>query len=221
MGERRFLIVDDDPIVRRAMSRLIRPHGQVAVAATADEGIALVTDGRTWTALFIDVGLPDGSGIDVLARARTVHARTPAMVLTGSTEARIINAVHDLDADYVVKPVDSERIHRFLDNVVQVASRLDPAIRDWVSRHALSDAQADVLRRAVLGENKDAIASARDCSAHTVVTLRGPAVEPWGVAGHASRARGRTVGWRPSRFEGPRSHHGVEPVTPRGAAVAP
>lgn len=166
-GEPRFLVVDDDPIVRRLMSRLIRPHGQVVVAGTAQEGTVRVTDGGTWSALFIDIGLPDGSGLDVLAQAR-VHTRAPAMVLTGSTKAESINAAHDLHATFVIKPVDSERIERFVHDVAQVACRLEPAIRDWVSRHALSDAQADVLRRAALGENKDGIASARCCSAHTV-----------------------------------------------------
>jgi DNA-binding NarL/FixJ family response regulator len=168
MGEQRFLIVDDDPIVRRGMSRIIRARGQVFAAATAREGTALVTDGSTWTALFIDLALPDGSGLDVLAQARRVHVRTPAMVLTGSTDARSINAVHDLDARYAVKPVESKRIHLFLDDVAQGGARLERALVDWVSRHALTHAQADVLRRAALGENKDAIACARDCSAHTV-----------------------------------------------------
>jgi hypothetical protein len=39
-GEPRFLIVDDDPIVRRCMSRLIRPRGQVVLAETAHEDTA-------------------------------------------------------------------------------------------------------------------------------------------------------------------------------------
>ena len=168
MGESRFLVVDDEAVVRRALTWLLRAHGRVVGAGTVREGTALLADRGHWSAFFIDLGLPDGSGLDVLAYARTIYARTPAMVLTGSTEAVHINAANDLHAHYVVKPVAAERINRFLSDTTSVASRLEAVLGGWVSRYYLSDAEADVLRRAALGESKGAIASARGSSELTV-----------------------------------------------------
>jgi hypothetical protein len=42
-----------------------------------------------------------------------------AMVLTGNVEPKLINAVHDLGATYVVKPVDAARIKRFCQEIVE------------------------------------------------------------------------------------------------------
>jgi DNA-binding NarL/FixJ family response regulator len=168
MLEPRFLIVEDDPAVRRALSRVVQSYGRAVGVATVREGSALVTDGSKWNALFIDVGLPDGSGLDVLAWARASHSRTPAMVLTGGMEPEAINAAHDLHAHYVMKPFTPERIQRFLADATSIAPRLEPALRGWVASYDLLESEADVLRRAALGASTSAIASGRETSELTV-----------------------------------------------------
>jgi DNA-binding NarL/FixJ family response regulator len=168
MGEARFLIVEDDAAVRRAIARIVHGYGRPIGAATARKGSALVTDGSKWQGLFIDIGLPDGSGLDVLAWARASHNRAPAMVLTGGTEPEVINAAFDLQAHYVVKPFDPGRIRRFLADATSIAPRLEPALAGWIADFGLSEAEADVLRRAALGAGTSAIASGRKTSELTV-----------------------------------------------------
>ncbi len=168
MGVPRFLIVEDDSAVRRALTRVVRRYGDAVGVATVREGSALVTDGSKWSALFIDLGLPDGSGLDVLAWARAARSRAPAMVLTGMVDAEAINAAHDLQAHYVVKPFDSDRIQRFLADATSLGSRLEPALHGWAESYGLSEAEADVLRRAALGAGTSAIASGRQSSELTV-----------------------------------------------------
>jgi DNA-binding NarL/FixJ family response regulator len=168
MPEPRFLVVEDDPALRRALSRIIRRYGEAVGVATVREGQALASDGSRWSGLFIDLGLPDGSGLDVLAWARAAHNRAPAMVLTGWADPDAINAAFDMHAHYVVKPFSTERIKRFLANATSVASRIEPAFRSWVARYELSEAEADVLWQSALGAGKAAIASARHTSELTV-----------------------------------------------------
>jgi DNA-binding NarL/FixJ family response regulator len=168
MREPRFLVVEDDPAVRRALARIIRSYGDPVSVSTVREGSALVADGSRWSGMFIDVGLPDGSGLDVLAWARASHNRAPAMVLTAWTEAETINAAFDMRAHYVVKPFAVERIKRFLADATSVASRLEPAFRAWVASYDLSEAEADVLWRSALGASRSSIASARDTSELTI-----------------------------------------------------
>jgi ActR/RegA family two-component response regulator len=109
----RFLVVDDDPLVGRNLARILRPFGEAIVAGTVSGAKALLASHVSWQGLFIDMGLPDGSGLEVLGAARAAFPDVRAMVLTGSTEPELINAVHDLGAHYVVKPVDGSRIERF------------------------------------------------------------------------------------------------------------
>jgi ActR/RegA family two-component response regulator len=119
MGNRgRFLVVDDDPCVVRHLARVVRRFGDAAIAQTVREAKALLAASPSWRAFFVDLGLPDGSGLDVLVPARAAFPDVPAMVLTGNVEPALINAVHDLGAHYVVKPIDVARIERFCLSVV-------------------------------------------------------------------------------------------------------
>ena len=114
--------------------------------------------------------LPDGSGLDVLALARTLYPGTPALVLTGDTAPATINGAFDLDADFVVKPFDARRVERFVQSSEEsFAARLACTVAVWTTRHALSEAESDVLLRASRGDRRGAIAHGR---ATTEVTVK-------------------------------------------------
>ena len=169
-GRPTFLVVEDEEIAVRAMRVLLAPHGRIVFAATARDAARLIGSRAEWGAFFIDLGLPDGSGLDVLARARPDHPTTPAMILTGALDANAINTAFDLDADYVVKPVRKARIVHFLTDHASFPARLRDAVARWRAHYALSDAEADVLLRAALGRPREAIAEARGCSPATIRT---------------------------------------------------
>lgn len=103
----------------RQLARVVRPFGEAIVAGSVSGAMALLAAHVAWTGFFVDLGLPDGSGLDVVGRARTAFPGVRAMVLTGTVEPGLINAVHDLGASYVVKPVDSARITRFVQEIVE------------------------------------------------------------------------------------------------------
>jgi DNA-binding NarL/FixJ family response regulator len=166
----RFLVVEDDEIAGRAMRVLLSPFGEMILAPTARDAERCLGSESKWSAFFIDVGLPDGSGLDLLAHARVDYPTTPAMVLTGCLEADAINTTFDLDAEYVAKPVHKDRITRFLMARPEFSLRLQRAVETWRRRHGLSEAEADVLSRSAAGETRDAIAEARHCSPLTIKT---------------------------------------------------
>jgi CheY-like chemotaxis protein len=118
----RFLVVEDDDGIGRALTRIVRSYGEVALATTASDARRLLEDSGPWRAFLLDVGLPDGSGLELLADVRGAFPSTPALVLTGRTEASAINAAFDLDAHYAVKPIDESRVRRFLDGATAPAS---------------------------------------------------------------------------------------------------
>ncbi len=130
----RLLLVEDDPIAARALMRLVREHCEVSLASTATEAREQLASGSPWRAFIFDDGLPDGSGVELLAQWRPVYPDTPALVLTGCTDARVINAVFDVRADYLVKPAEAPRVLRFLlQPKLQRTSRPSkpaPALRD-------------------------------------------------------------------------------------------
>ncbi len=163
-----FLIVEDDAAVARSITRVIRPLGEPVLVTTAAAAHASIR-ARPWTALILDLVLPDGDGLDVLAGARGYRPFLPIMVLTGHLDALRVNAVHDAAAAYVCKPACPHRITRFVTHAATTFdTRLGLALEAWRARYHLSDAEADVLRRTALGESRPVIAAARTSSEETV-----------------------------------------------------
>lgn len=108
-----FLVVDDHAPFRTALARSLRPYGEVRHAASVAEGkeMALKTP---WTALFIDVTLPDGNGLDVLGYARANGCMAPALVLTASHDPATIHRAFDSRARFMMKPGDWSDIEDFV-----------------------------------------------------------------------------------------------------------
>jgi CheY-like chemotaxis protein len=114
MDARRFLVVEDDDAFARSFVRLLAPWGNTTRVATVSDAMAALAPHPGWSALFVDLQLPDGSGLDVLDQFRRAYPSVPALVITGHSEPSAINRAYDLEADYIVKPFESERLRRFL-----------------------------------------------------------------------------------------------------------
>ena len=168
----RFLVVDDDEAVARAIVRMLRPHGQAVAAHSVSEANVALDGSDDWSALVLDVRLPDGTGFDVLVRAKAMNPTIPALVVTGFNDEASVNRAYDLGAQYIFKPVNSERITRF---VRQRVLRSDPpsprwqlVVDEWAIAYQLTSSEIEILQRAVSGASRDEITETRGTAESTV-----------------------------------------------------
>ena len=106
-GARRMklLLLEDDLAVRRLVTNHLEQQGfTVTVTTTVAEAMTALNH-DTFDVAILDLSLPDGSGLAVLAALRTLGATTHVTVLSGAgSETDRVGAL-DLGADdYVVKP---------------------------------------------------------------------------------------------------------------------
>lgn len=110
----RLLVVDDDPVQRRLVGALAERIGGRAVAAEGCEAaLRWLADGEAgFDVLVLDLGMPDGSGLDVLARLRLMGAAAPpAIVQTGRAGIEaVVEAMRAGAFDFVVKPASPEKL---------------------------------------------------------------------------------------------------------------
>src|ERR1700687_276530 len=168
---RAFLVVEDDPPVARAMVRALRSFGVAETVGTVTQGLRAIEAERIWTGLLIDVGLPDGSGFDVLAHAREVLGRVPVLVTTGRNDWETTNKAYDLEATYLCKPIEQGRIVAFArecDARSSVgAARISAAISRWRVRYRLTATEVLVLQDALGGASREQIQETRHVAAST------------------------------------------------------
>jgi two-component system OmpR family response regulator len=103
----RILLIEDDPALGAAVRDQIAAEGhRPDLAPTlADASDFLAT--MPYDLILLDLGLPDGRGIDFLRALRTKGSATPVMILTAHD--RITERIEGLNAgadDYMVKPFD-------------------------------------------------------------------------------------------------------------------
>ena len=130
----RLLLVEDDAMLGAALRAGLRQDGHaVDWVRSADEAdTAWIAAGKTaaYDAVVLDLGLPDGSGLELLKRARQRRVATPVLIATARD--RVADRIAGLDAgadDYMVKPVDLDELAARLRAIERrVAGRSEPAI---------------------------------------------------------------------------------------------
>jgi DNA-binding NarL/FixJ family response regulator len=110
----RILIVEDSDAMARCLAGIAKKFGSVTVEATTRGALEQFAGHSTWLAFIVDVSLPDGCGLNVVAHVRANNESVPVLILTGNSERDVINAAFDLRAQYLDKPVTRARITQFL-----------------------------------------------------------------------------------------------------------
>jgi DNA-binding NarL/FixJ family response regulator len=165
----RFLVLEDDPLVSGALKRLLREFGEAVPVPSLAEARAALDASSAWDALFVDIVLPDGSGLDALAHARRTGCNCPALVLSATYEPGNINRAFDLGAQYLVKPFDPERITAFVrDATTTQGEEQTGTVRAWMGRYRLTRTEASILEAATDGATRDQLAQERGVARGTV-----------------------------------------------------
>jgi two-component system LytT family response regulator len=113
------LIVDDEPLARRELRRLLTAFPWVQVvgeAADVDEALAQV-DKLAPALVFLDVQMPGGTGFDLLAQLE----RLPRVIFTTAYDHYAVKAFEVSAVDYLLKPIEPERLAAALSKVQAAA----------------------------------------------------------------------------------------------------
>jgi PAS domain S-box-containing protein len=115
----RILLVEDHADTGLAMSRLLEARGhQICMADSVSSAKELI-EAADFDLLLCDLGLPDGTGIDVISHLRRLRA-TPAIALSGfgmeEDLVRCIDAGFDL---HITKPVNIKQLEASIERLIE------------------------------------------------------------------------------------------------------
>lgn len=121
-----LLLVEDDAVFRGTLARALEARGfDVVEAGGIGEGAELAALRRPEVAV-LDLRLPDGSGLKLLADLKVRLPELRAVILTGwGAIATAMEAVRLGAVDFLAKPVDADRIAAVLRATNEPARPLD------------------------------------------------------------------------------------------------
>lgn len=104
------LVVDDEPLARRRVIRLLAQLDWVSRIEEAGDvaGACAMLDGNEFDILLLDVQMPGGGGFEVLERA----TRTPpGIIFVTAFDHHALRAFEVNAVDYLAKPIEPGRFH--------------------------------------------------------------------------------------------------------------
>ncbi|MGH9039463.1 MAG: response regulator [Acidimicrobiia bacterium] len=126
-SSRTILVVDDEPMVRSLLSRLLTMEGYEVLEAEDGQAAIDLMEGTTPDLVLLDVMLPARDGLDVLGDLRKT-SNVPVILLTarGDEADRVIGLKLGAD-DYVVKPFSAAELSARIETVLRRSVAAAPA----------------------------------------------------------------------------------------------
>ncbi len=103
------ILVDDEPLARYELRRLLRAHPEVEIAGEAEDGeqALRLLAGTSPDLLFLDIQMPGLNGFDLLER---LDGAIPQVIFTTAYEEHALRAFEVNALDYLLKPIAPERL---------------------------------------------------------------------------------------------------------------
>lgn len=132
------LIVDDDPLVRRALASLVASAGHAVRTFESAGELLEKWDGLHPRCLVLDLRLPDLDGIELYSRLRTTGSVPPVIFLSGFGDIPTsVRAMKSGALDFISKP--------FVDDALLLA--IEIALEEEMRSRASRDSQEELARR--------------------------------------------------------------------------
>ena len=182
-----ILLLEDLPEIRAWLRKLVLqvfPDSQISESARVADALALVTAVKFDLAL-VDLGLPDGSGVDVVTKLRDVQPETQSVVVTiHDDDEHLFPALQAGAFGYILKEQARELITEQLQRISQGEPPLSPSIARRVMAYfsakakpqvntnlinvSLTDRESEVLLRVAKGYTLPEIGVQLGLSRHTI-----------------------------------------------------
>ena len=170
----RFLVVEDEPEAAESLVRLLHRIRESEYALTVREAQKRLAGGSRWVGIIADIGLPDGSGLEVVRSARERFPLLPVLVLTGQSNRSSINRAHELRAEYVCKPWSMRDLFGFVRRAIAFErvpdQRLAQLVDELALQCGLTPREAEIVAAALGNTTRSQLLDQFDISDNTLKT---------------------------------------------------
>jgi len=111
MTQPAILIADDEDLIRRVLTDTLREEGYTVETVPSGKLAWECLQTRAFALAFVDIRMPELTGLDLLLRVQEAQLTTPIIIMTGQTT--LTNAVEAMKRgafDYLPKPFDLEEV---------------------------------------------------------------------------------------------------------------
>jgi len=112
-GIKAILVVDDDPLIRDVLKKIVEREGYKAITAESPEEALEKFDSRRIGLVISDIEMPGMNGLELMKKIKEKDNKVPVFVITGKTNKYDKHDIIEAGADgYITKPFKNFEIAR-------------------------------------------------------------------------------------------------------------
>lgn len=182
-GTLTVLIVEDDVNTRDRLVRLLAAapgYGPIVAASTLAEGRAALAELPADAAMLVDLGLPDGSGVELIREGRRRQPAVESLVISVLGDERsVLTAIEAGAGGYLLKDAEAHGVVAALEQLRAGGAPLSPAIAVHLMRRlqpvrtaapTLSARELELLRLIAKGLTYEEVAQSLGLRYNTVAS---------------------------------------------------
>jgi two-component system invasion response regulator UvrY len=182
----KVLVADDHAIVRRGLRQILAETQDIMVAGEAASGhevLSLVREQR-WSVVVLDIGLPGGSGLELLGAIRREKPEVPVLILTVHPEEQYaVRCIKAGAAGFLTKESAPDRLIEAVRKVASGGRYVSPELAETLAsvlagqspgdpHERLSDREFEIFKMLGSGKTVSQVAQELALSVKTVSTHR-------------------------------------------------
>ncbi|WP_180057563.1 response regulator transcription factor [Acinetobacter sp. YH12227] len=126
------LVVEDEEIIqlrlRQILTELGYKHDELLFAKNVKESIEII-DTHPISLALVDLGLPDGNGVEIIEKIRSLEGNTMILVISAwSTQESLFSAIKAGATGYVLKERDDAEVLLSIRSILRGGAPMDPFI---------------------------------------------------------------------------------------------
>lgn len=167
-----ILIVDDDPVIRDALSETLGEEHSCDTVVTAEQALSLL-ESQHYDAAIVDISLPGMSGLELLGHILQRWPETPVIIITGIDSHQYTGELIKMGAfDYLAKPFRLQRAEGAVAKAILFHERWVEAVKESTDRALRSGKRAPEESSTWMLERRRATRHRAQRAARLLFTLR-------------------------------------------------
>jgi len=151
-GRQKVLVVDDDPLIRIGLEKLLEKEGYDPIAVGTGRAALEKIDQEDLSLVLLDLKLPDSyDGLSLLEIIKKTRPEITVVMISGQTEIRGAVEAMKLGAfDYLEKPIDFDRLRAILHDIkptITPSTKTDDPFDDLIYTTDAMKRVVDLMRR--------------------------------------------------------------------------
>ncbi len=192
-----IFIVDDDPLVRNALSIVLSRQGYQITGFGEGASFLAAARARTPTCIILDVQMPGQSGLDILKELNAQNYPAPIFIISGVGDIPMaVEAIKNGALDFIEKPFDATTVVTRVREAVEAWSRrnspggsVDVLSKSFPGQEQLTARERDVLNQIASGSSNKQAGRELGISPRTIEVHRARIMEKLGAKNAADLVR--------------------------------